>query len=246
MLKIVIVGSRGRMGLNLIEEINQDSELLMHAGIDRSNQDRIVELSEGADLMIDFSSPNALGNNLMACSKNGLKLVLGTTGLNGQQFEEVERFSYLQPTIVAANYSLGINLLLKLLELAVATLPESYDIDIIESHHRFKRDFPSGTALEMGRSIANALGKDFNLVKRMGSGGERRGRNIHFSHLRRGGVVGEHQALFSTIGEEISISHRASSRSTFAKGAVQAAKWLSERREARIYSMSEVLGIQKG
>ena len=201
---------------------------------------------KGATVAIDFTLPDATASNLRACVVTGCPLVIGTTGHDDSTRTEIEQAARDIPLLVAANMSLGVNLLLKLAELAAQTLDESYDIEIFEAHHRNKKDAPSGTALALGSAVAR--GREVSLTDaaefaRQGQTGARRPGAIGFSVLRGGDVVGDHTVTFAGIGERIELTHRASDRMTFARGALRAAQWLAGRAPG-LYSMQDVLGLR--
>lgn len=235
-IKVVLVGHKGRMGREITKILQEDSDLSLHVGIDQQNRDKVLELSEGADLVIDFSSPDALENTLEISQNRSIPLVLGTTGFSEIQLNLLEDVAKEVPIVYAANYSVGVNLLLKVLEFIAPILPAGFDVDILESHHRFKKDYPSGTAIEMARAVSD-LSQELQPPR-----GNRK-EAVYFSSLRRGGVMGEHQVILSSVSEEIFLGHRATSRSVFAQGAIAAAKWLTKQKAGKLYKMRDVLGI---
>ncbi len=185
--------------------------------------------------------------NLAFCAANGKKMVIGTTGLNESQKEELKQAAEKTALVFAPNMSVGVNLCFKLLEIAAKALGDDggYDIEVIEAHHRHKVDAPSGTALRMGEVVADALGRDLKtcaVYGRQGQTGARPAKEIGFETIRAGDVVGDHTVLFATEGERIEITHKASSRMTFAKGAVRAAGWLGDK-QTGLYDMQDVLGL---
>ncbi len=266
MLKIAIAGVAGRMGQNLLRAAEQHDQVEVIAGSERESssfigvdlgelihtepKQRVVEKDlnkalDQVDVIIDFTSPQVTLDNLALCKEHNKGMVIGTTGFSDQQLEMIEEFAQYIPVVLAPNYSVGVNLLFKLLEQAAKVIGEESDIEIIEAHHRHKVDAPSGTALGMGHAIANAMGNkldDVAVYAREGITGERSKDEIGFATLRAGDIVGEHTALFADIGERIEITHKASDRMTFAKGAIRAARWL-EHKEAGLYSMQDVLGL---
>ncbi|KMT65516.1 4-hydroxy-tetrahydrodipicolinate reductase [Catenovulum maritimum] len=266
MTKIGIFGSNGRMGRALIEAAQDNSDVqLTHAlvrdgsaftGMDVGEVAGIGKLglvtstaqqgTELADVYIDFTLPDASIQNLHWCVENKKPIVIGTTGFSKAQLAEIDKASSQIPVVFAANMSVGVNLLMKLLETTAKVMGEYTDIEIWEAHHRFKKDAPSGTALALGQVIADTLGRDLEksaIYGREGDTGERDPNTIGFATIRAGDIVGEHTAMFADIGERIEITHKASSRLTFAKGAVRAAHWLANKEVAK-YDMQDVLGLK--
>jgi len=206
--------------------------------------DRAVAFAN-ADVIIDFTLPSATLENMQAARQVGAAVVLGTTGHTDVQEEVILGFTDTVPLIWAANYSLGVNLLLNLVERAAAALPAGFDIDVLEMHHRQKIDAPSGTALVLGKAAAKGRGQDFDAVKKLsreGETGQRPTGEIGFATLRGGTVPGDHTVVFAGEDERIEIGHRAGDRQIFARGAVQAAAWLAGKDPA-LYTMIDVLGL---
>lgn len=265
-LKIAIAGAGGRMGRMLIQSvgenaacvlsgaleheasplIGQDAGLLVgSAGLDVSVTADRAQAFAGADVVIDFTLPTATLENMQAARDVGAAVVLGTTGHTHGQEEVILGFADQVPMIWAANYSLGVNLLLNLVEKAAAALPLNFDIDVLEMHHRQKIDAPSGTALVLGKAAAKGRKQDFDVVKmlsREGETGQRPSGEIGFATLRGGTVPGDHMVVFAGDDERIEIGHRAGDRQVFARGAVQAATWLAGKSPA-LYTMNDVLGL---
>lgn len=264
MVKIAIMGAAGRMGKTLIEAVNQAEGVQLTAGIIEASSSLVgADLGELAgvgklgitavtsleaadfDLLIDFTSPATTLKNAEFCAANGKQLVVGTTGLTEEQKEQLASFAQQTPIVFAPNMSVGVNLCFKLLAMAAAALGDDYDVEIVEAHHRHKVDAPSGTALGMGEAVAKALGRNLQEVAvygREGITGARDSQTIGFATVRVGDVVGDHTVIFGNEGERIEITHKASSRMTFAKGAVRAAKWLKGK-PAQLYTMQDVLGL---
>ncbi len=266
MKKLGIFGVNGRMGRVLVEAIASDDAAVLSAASVRSGSsfsgmdvgelagtgrsglqctETISEHKQNIDVMIDFTLPDALDNNLKWCIEHKKPIVIGTTGLNEEQKVELETAATHIPIVFAANYSVGVNLLLNLVKQAASVMGESADIEILEAHHRFKKDAPSGTAVALGEVIAEELDRDLAkcaVYGREGDTGERAKETIGFATVRAGDVVGEHTVLFADIGERLELTHKASSRLTFAKGAVSAAKWLVDK-PAGLYNMQDVLGF---
>jgi len=198
------------------------------------------------DVLIDFSSPAATVANAAECARAGRALVIGTTGLDTAQREQIDAAAGRIPVCMSSNFSTGVNLCFRLIELAAHVLGDTVDIEIIEAHHRHKVDAPSGTALSMGQVVAGALGRDLAKVAvygREGQTGARATETIGFATIRAGDIVGDHTVLFAAEGERVEITHKASSRMAFARGAVRAAAWLAGRTPG-LYDMQDVLGLR--
>ena len=267
MSNIAVIGAAGRMGKALIEAIaategahlsaaleHPDSSLIGAdagelAGIGRNNIQVVASLHDVADdfdVLIDFSIPAVTAANAAFCLEHGKKMVIGTTGLDDNQLQQVQMASQTNAICMASNYATGVNLCFKLAELAASVLGDEVDIEISEAHHRHKIDAPSGTALSLGESVASALGRDLKDVAvygREGQTGARDRQTIGFATVRAGDIVGDHTVLFAAEGERIEITHKASSRMAFARGAVRAAKWLATR-ESGLFDMQDVLGLR--
>ncbi len=266
MIHVAIAGAAGRMGRQLLDACSRvesircsvasehpDSPFIGAdageiAGIGRLGIPITADLAplvDRFDLLIDFTKPAVTIAHLALCRSAGKAMVIGTTGLSTEQKAEIAAGAARIPIVFAPNMSVGVNLCLKLLELAARTLGNSVDIEILEAHHRHKVDAPSGTALAMGQTIAGALGRDLAqcaVYGREGVTGERDRNTIGFATIRAGDIVGDHTVLFADDGERIEITHRASSRMTFAKGAARAAAWLANRPPG-LYDMRDVLDL---
>ena len=265
-IKVVIAGSGGRMGKTLLESVLQSDDLMLHAALEHSASAQLgrdagelagracgVKITtdvaaalEGADVLIDFTRPEGTLLHLDICQKLGVNMVIGTTGFTAQQKAQLGAAAQHIGIVFAPNMSVGVNLTFKLLEMAAKVLSHGYDIEIIEAHHRHKVDAPSGTALGMGEVIARTLGRDLSqcaVYGRQGVTGERDPSTIGFATVRGGDIVGDHTVLFAGTGERIEITHKASSRATFALGALRAARFLKEN-SAGMYDMQDVLGIK--
>ena len=264
---IVVSGAAGRMGRAIIERIHQTEGAMLSGALERTGSpflkqdvgeiagigslgisvtDEPSRLLADADVLIDFSHPDATLEHLQHCRRADTRMVIGTTGLGDAGKNALEIASREIPIVFAPNMSIGVNLCLKLVDMAARVLGDSVDIEIIEAHHRHKIDAPSGTALRMGEVIASALGRDLGqcaVYGREGQTGARDRRTIGFETIRAGDIVGEHTVMFADIGERIEITHKASSRSTFAAGAVRAALWLSDKPPG-LYDMQDVLGLR--
>jgi 4-hydroxy-tetrahydrodipicolinate reductase len=265
-IKIAIAGSSGRMGRILLESVSQADDLVLHAALEHGGSALLgkdageligapcgVKISadvaaalQGADVLIDFTRPEGTLHHLEICRKLGVNMVIGTTGFNAQQKAQLGAAAQQIGIVFAPNMSVGVNLVFKLLETATRVLAQGYDIEIIEAHHRHKVDAPSGTALGMGEVIAKTLGRDLAkcaVYGREGVTGERGPSTIGFATVRGGDIVGDHTVMFAGTGERIEITHKASSRATFAMGALRAARYLKEH-PAGMYDMQDVLGLK--
>lgn len=267
MTRIAITGAAGRMGKTLIEAVDRHPELTLAAALERPGSsllgvdagelagigrngvtvtDDLAAVADHFDVLIDFSVPASSLANARICADNGRKLVLGTTGFAPEQKAEVQAAAQKTAICMASNFSTGVNLCFKLLDMAARVLGDDADIEIYEAHHRHKVDAPSGTALSMGEVVANALGRDLKQVAvygREGITGARERDTIGFATVRAGDIVGDHTVMFAADGERVEITHKASSRMSFARGAVRAAHWLAGR-DAGLYDMQDVLGLR--
>ena len=264
--KIAIAGSAGRMGRALLEAVTRAEDMQVAAALEMdsspfldqdagsligsNNGIRITSDFEsalqGCDQIIDFTRPEGTLKHLSACRKAGVKMIVGTTGLSDEDKAQLKAASEEIAIVFAPNMSVGVNLTFKLLEVAAKVLNQGYDIEIVEAHHRHKIDAPSGTALRMGEVIADTLGRDLKKVAvygREGVTGEREDTTIGFSTIRAGDIVGEHTAMFAGSGERVEIVHKASSRMTFAMGAVRAARFLQGQSKG-LFDMQDVLGLR--
>jgi 4-hydroxy-tetrahydrodipicolinate reductase len=265
-MRVGIIGASGRMGKNLIVAVHQAEGLTVSAAIERPGSslvgadagelagigkigvpvvDNLESVAEDFDVLIDFTRPEVTLHNLEVCVAHGKKIVIGTTGFDDAGLAAIDRAAEKIALVFAPNMSVGVNLCLNLLRQAAAVLNEDYDIEVIEAHHRHKVDAPSGTALRMGEVVAETLGWDLKEVAvygREGITGERPHKQIGFETIRAGDIVGEHTVMFATEGERVEITHKASSRMTFAKGAARACRWLADKSAGR-YDMQDVLGL---
>jgi len=267
MRRIAVMGAAGRMGKTLIEAVQQAPGAGLTAAVDRPDStlvgadagelaaigrigvplsgdlDRVVD---EFDVLIDFTHPTVTLKNLAFCRKHNKAMIIGTTGFSVEEKQLLAEAGKDIPIVFAANFSVGVNLCLKLLDTAARVLGDDVDIEITEAHHRHKVDAPSGTAVRMGEVIADALGRDLKQVAvygREGQTGARARETIGFATVRAGDIVGDHTVLFAADGERVEITHKASSRMTFAKGAVRAALWL-DGREPGLYDMQDVLDLR--
>lgn len=267
MTRVAVAGASGRMGLCLIQAVlaARQAELTVavsrpgSAAVDRDAgelagwgaagvkvTEDLAAMTDRFDVLIDFTRPEASLQYLEICRQAGKKSVIGTTGFSEEQKSVIAQAARQVAVVMAPNMSVGVNLSLKLLAMAASVMGDSADIEVIEAHHRHKIDAPSGTAIRMGEVVAAALGRDLKdcaVYGREGNTGERDRRQIGFSTIRAGDIVGEHTVLFADQGERLEITHKASSRMTFASGAVRAALWLADK-ENGLYDMQDVLGLK--
>ena len=265
--RIAIAGSSGRMGRMLLEAVAQDAQATLAAALEIAGSPDVgrdageligaprggVRISDnpeqalaGCDVLIDFTRPEGTLRHLAACRKLKVRMVIGTTGFDDAGKKAIADAARDIGIVFAPNMSVGVNVTLKLLEMAAKALGPDHDIEIIEAHHRHKVDAPSGTALKMGEVIAGALGrnlKDCAVYGREGVTGERRRETIGFTAIRGGDIVGDHTVLFAGSGERVEITHRSSSRATFAQGALRAAHFLQAQPHG-LYDMWDVLGLK--
>ena len=266
MLKIGIVGAGGRMGRQLIQAVNHAEGVILGAAFERKGSslvgadagelagvgtlgvvvtDDLASQINQFDLLIDFTRPEGTLEHIAFCVAHNKKMVIGTTGFDDAGKQAIKSASEKISIVFASNYSVGVNLVFKLLEKAAKVMGDYCDIEVIEAHHRHKVDAPSGTALSMGEHIAKTLGRDLKthgVFAREGITGERKREEIGFATIRAGDVVGEHSVWFADEGERVEIAHKASSRMTFANGAVRAAKWL-QTKQSGLFDMTDVLDL---
>ena len=258
-VKVAVAGASGRMGQMLIDAVRAAPDLALAAALDVEGSPALgrevapgvairADLHAalaGCDVLIDFTRPEGTMAHVAACRELGVKLVVGTTGLSPEQKAALGAAAQHIGIVFAPNMSVGVNVVLKLLERAAATLGDAYDVEVVEAHHRHKVDAPSGTALAMGEAVAKALGRDLKthgVFAREGHTGERKAGSIGFATVRGGDIVGEHTVLFCGSGERVEISHKSSSRANYAEGSVRAARFLAQRGPG-LYGMNEVLGL---
>ncbi len=266
MLRIAVVGVSGRMGLCLVKAAVLSEQTGLTVAVSRPESDVIgkdagelagigsidvqvvgdlATVVDQFDVLIDFTRPEPSIAYIDICRQAGKKVVIGTTGYSDEQKAAINEAAKDIAIVLAPNMSVGVNLSLKLLEMTAKVMGDYTDIEVIEAHHRHKVDAPSGTALRMGEVIADALGRDLKdcaIYGREGDTGERDRKTIGFSTIRAGDIVGEHTVMFADEGERIEITHKASSRMTFANGAVRAAVWLKDK-DSGLYDMQDVLGL---
>jgi len=267
LIRVGIMGGAGRMGRTLIEACQHTAGFEVTAVTEYAGSDAIgtdagtlagtgplgVSVSSDlaavvgvTDVVIDFTRPEATMANVQVCRQAGVHMVIGTTGVSAEQGQEIKAAAGDVAMVMAPNMSIGVNLCFKLVEVAAGVLGDDVDVEIIEAHHRHKVDAPSGTALRLGEIIANELGRDLNecaVYGREGHTGERDPRAIGFETIRAGDIVGEHTAMFAAAGERVEVVHKASSRMTFARGALRAARWVRGK-DSGLFDMQDVLGLR--
>jgi len=267
MTRIAITGAAGRMGRSLIEACDQTDGLEVTVALEHPQSSllgsdagdlagigkldvavgaELAAVTDAFDVLIDFTRPEPTLANLEICQQAGRRMVIGTTGFSEAQKSQIASVARDIPVVFAPNMSVGVNLCLKLLDTAARVLADEVDIEVIEAHHRHKVDAPSGTALRMGEVVADALGRDLKtcaVYGREGHTGERDRNTIGFETIRAGDIVGDHTVMFAGAGEIVEITHKASSRMTFANGALRAAGWLMDR-DAGLFDMQDVLGLR--
>ncbi|MBW8847168.1 MAG: 4-hydroxy-tetrahydrodipicolinate reductase [Burkholderiales bacterium] len=242
-LKVAVTGASGRMGKMLIEAVMATDDCTLHATLDKGDDVRAG--LTGADVLIDFTRPEATLEHLAICAELGVKAVVGTTGFDAGQKARIAQLAERTAIVFAPNMSVGVNVVLKLLDLAARAMNEGFDIEIVEAHHRNKVDAPSGTALQMGQVVADALGRDLKtcaVYGREGVTGVRDPSTIGFATVRGGDIIGDHTVLFAGTGERIEISHKASNRGIYAQGSLRAARFLAGRTTG-LFGMNDVLGF---
>ena len=263
--RVAVAGASGRMGRMLIEALRASDDCVLAGALDLPSSAAIgsdataflgvasgvpitADLREGlknADVLIDFTRPEGTLAHLAVCAELGVKAVIGTTGFTEAQKAEIAAHAQRTAIVMAPNMSVGVNVTLKLLEMAAKALSTGYDIEIIEAHHRHKVDAPSGTALKMGEVIAGALGRDLKdcaVYAREGVTGERDPSSIGFATIRGGDIVGDHTVLFAGTGERIEVTHKSSSRATYAQGSLRAVRFLGGQ-STGMFDMFDVLGL---
>ncbi|MCF7520583.1 4-hydroxy-tetrahydrodipicolinate reductase [Neisseria sp. ZJ106] len=264
-LRIAIAGANGRMGRVLVQAVDQHPDTVLSGALEHAGSDALgldagltsglktgITISDDidtvlaqSDILIDFTRPEATLQHLQKCAEHQVGIIIGTTGFDDAGKAAIQAAAEQTGIVFAANFSIGVNLTFHILDTVARVLNEGYDIEIIEGHHRHKVDAPSGTALRMGEVIADALGRDLKqcaVYGREGQTGPRDPSTIGFATVRAGDIVGDHTALFATDGERVEITHKASSRMTFASGAVRAAVWLGKRKG--LFDMQDVLGLR--
>lgn len=265
-MKIAVAGASGRMGHMLVEAILNAQDATLSGALDMAGTPAIgtdaaaflgkpsgilieSDFAKGladAEFLIDFTRPEGTLKHLEYCAAHNIKMIIGTTGFDAAGKAAIAAAAEKTVIVFAPSMSVGVNVTMKLLEMAAKSFSEGYDIEIIEAHHRHKIDSPSGTAIKMGEVIAGALGKELNDVAvwaREGVTGERDSSAIGFATIRGGDIVGDHTVLFAGIGERIEISHKSSSRDSYAQGSLRAARFLAGK-QTGLYDMQDVLGLR--
>src|SRR5262245_45365216 len=267
MIRIAITGAAGRMGRTLVQALEGNTSLKLSVALERAGvpllgsdagelagigrldvavTDSLPDSLSKFDTLVDFSVPEATLATLAVCRKAGKSMVIGTTGIDANGREAIRAASRDIPIVFAPNYSVGVNLCFRLIELAARVWGDDVDVEVIEAHHRGKVDAPSGTALKMGEILAQTLDRDLAqdaVYGRQGITGPRNRKTIGFETIRAGDIVGEHTVMFAGAGERVEITHRAGSRMNFAVGAMRAAQWLAGRPNG-LYDMQDVLGLK--
>ncbi|MGI9086350.1 MAG: 4-hydroxy-tetrahydrodipicolinate reductase [Chthoniobacterales bacterium] len=242
-LQIALIGATGRMGQAIKAAAARDPEMKIAAEVDEG--DDLEQRLPTCEVAIDFSHANATARNCAACLKHGKPLVIGTTGQAREQLAAIEATAKTIPVLLASNFSIGVNTLFWLTRKAAEMLGDGFDLEIVETHHRLKKDAPSGTAKRLAQILceARALDCEKNLAHgREGLVGARPNEQIGMHSIRAGDVVGDHTVIFASAGERLELTHKASSRETFAVGALRAARWIIGQRPG-LYSMEDVLGL---
>ncbi|MGB9821866.1 4-hydroxy-tetrahydrodipicolinate reductase [Thermodesulfovibrio sp.] len=267
MIKVTVCGAAGRMGSRIIALSKDYLEIKIVGALESKNNpkvgsdagvvagigdlgvkivDDIERVIDNTDIVVNFTNPEATLEHLEIVRKYKKSMVIGTTGFSNEQLTKIQEIAKEIPIVLSPNMSIGVNLLFKILKDVAKVLGDDYDVEIVEAHHRMKKDAPSGTAIKMAKVIAEALGRNFDEVAvyaRKGIIGERTKKEIGIQTIRAGDIVGEHTVIFGGLGERIEITHKASSRDTFARGALRAVLWLYGK-PAGLYDMGDVLGIK--
>jgi len=269
MIKAVVTGAAGRMGARIINVLSTSEGIRLSGATERKGHplvgqdscgpaglptggvltvitDDLAAALKAGDVLIDFTVPETSLANIKVCAEHGKPIIIGTTGFSKEQLGEINRHVQKIPCVLSPNMSIGVNLCFKVLDEIARTIGEDYDMEIVEAHHRMKKDAPSGTAVKMAQVIAQAVNRNLEEVgvyARKGMIGERSKKEIGIQTLRAGDIVGEHTVMFAGKGERIELTHRAHSRDTFAAGAVRAAKWVVGKKPG-LYDMQDVLGLK--
>ncbi|HTL58108.1 MAG TPA: 4-hydroxy-tetrahydrodipicolinate reductase [Candidatus Limnocylindrales bacterium] len=244
MTRIIITGSKGRMGRTLIACAPQHPDLQVVGQIDQG--DDLKPIISQADVVVDFSSHHATPGIAALCADHKKSIVIGTTGHSTEDLSQITRFGNVIPMVVSSNYSTGVNTLFWLTRKAAEILGPNFDLEILEMHHRLKRDAPSGTAKTLAEILAEVRHQQIDRIIRHGRSGivgERTSTEIGMHSLRGGDVIGDHTVLFAGAGERLELTHKASSRETFANGALRAADWVAKQKPG-VYNMQDVLGLK--
>lgn len=266
-MKAIVVGAAGRMGQRLLATIQETPHLLLAGAVERQDHPLIgrdvgemaglekgkvhlagslKEVISAGDVIIDFTNAEAALSNLKITAEKGKSAVIGSTGFSSSQMEEVRTLTKKIPCVLSPNMSVGVNVMFRVIADLARVLGEDYDVEVIEAHHRMKKDAPSGTAVKMGQILAQTLKRNFDQVgiyERKGIIGERKQAEIGMQTIRAGDIVGEHTVIFGGLGERLEVTHRAHSRDNFARGAVRAALWVVKQGPG-LYDMQDVLGLK--
>ncbi len=269
MIKAVVTGAAGRMGSRIVNVLSSSEGIRLHGAVERKGHPLVKQDACGpaglpssgtlvlisddlhgtlktGDVLIDFTHPESSMEHIKASAELHKPIVIGTTGFTKEQLDQVAKYALAIPCVLSPNMSIGVNLCFKVLAEIARTIGDDYDMEIVEAHHRLKKDAPSGTAVKMAQVLAQAVNRDLEAVgvyARKGMIGERSKKEIGIQTLRAGDIVGEHTVLFAGKGERIEITHRAHSRDTFAAGAIRAAKWIVGKKPG-LYDMQDVLGLK--
>jgi 4-hydroxy-tetrahydrodipicolinate reductase len=267
MIKLIVSGAAGRMGCRLVALVRDSTALTLAGAIEEPGHhmlgedagetagagragiaitDNLSALMDRGEVVIDFTSPDATLQHLRIVAQHRRAMVIGTTGFSAAELDEVRSLARQVPCVCSPNMSVGVNLIYKVIGEMAKTLGDDYDIEVIEAHHRLKKDAPSGTALKIAEVLARSVNRDLNQVgvyARKGLIGERKKGEIGIQSIRAGDIVGDHTIIFGGMGERIEVTHRASSRDTFARGALRAARWVV-RQPPGLYDMMDVLGLK--
>jgi len=267
MIKAVVAGASGRMGKRIIHVIRQNGDIILAGAVERANHPDLgkdagvvaglgeldvpisgsmMEAARGKDVIIDFTAPQSTIGNLRVAGELGLAAVVGTTGISGAMLEEATSLAGKIRCVMAPNMSVGVNVMFKFASELARILGNDYDMEILEVHHRLKKDAPSGTAMKLAQLVAEAVGRDIHKVgvyERKGMIGQRTDQEIGIQSWRAGDITGEHTIMFGGIGERIELTHRAHNRDNFARGAVRAALWVVGQ-PTGLYDMQDVLGLK--
>lgn len=267
MIKVIVAGAAGRMGGRLVCLLKESASLTLAGAVEGKGhpsvgedagdtagcgqtgmviRDDLTSLMDRGEVIIDFSMPEATLEHLRVAAQHRRAMVIGTTGFSAQELGELRSLAKAIPCVFSPNMSVGVNLIFKVIAEMAKTFGEDYDIEVIEAHHRLKKDAPSGTALKMAEILAKAVNRDLEQVgvyARKGLIGERKRGEIGVQTIRAGDIVGDHTVLFGGMGERVEVTHRVQSRDTFARGALRAARWVVKQPPG-LYDMMDVLGLR--
>jgi 4-hydroxy-tetrahydrodipicolinate reductase len=264
-VRATVIGAAGKMGSRIVHVIHEIRSLQLYRAVDRKDHPSVgkdigevvgighlgilleTDLKRGGDVIIDFSNPQNAVETLRFAQENGMAIVIGATGFTPEQTERVKELSMRTRCVFSPNMSVGMNVMFRVVQEIARVLGPEYDVEILEAHHRMKRDAPSGTAVRLGELIARSLGRELSQVGvygRKGIVGERTGEEIGMQVIRAGDIVGDHTVMFGGIGERLEIIHRAHSRDNFARGAVRAARWVVDQPDG-LYDMQDVLALRE-